>query len=97
MDGRAKLLIRERVAYPDGGLVEMVVWLVPKPVPPSVHRFKYRLVYIERGARVLGYDNERGKGDHRHAGKTEESIEFGSLEALINRFVAEVEDLRRSR
>lgn len=48
------------------GTVQIVVWSVPRPVPPSAHRFKYRLVYIRDGRRVLGYDNERGKGDHRH-------------------------------
>ena len=60
---KAQLLIRERVVYADGSLVEMVLWRVPKPVPPSKHGFKYRLVYIIAGKRALGYDNERGKGD----------------------------------
>lgn len=48
-----------------GDLMEMVVWRVPKPVPPCGHCFKYRLVYVVNGTRVIGYDNERGKGDHR--------------------------------
>ena len=65
---KAELLIRERVVYPDGALAEIVVWRVPKPTPPSRHRFKYSLVYIASGRSVLGYDNERGKGDHRHFG-----------------------------
>ena len=50
------------------GFVEIIVWQVPKPVPPSGHPFKYRLVYVVKGKRVVGYDNERGKGDHRHVG-----------------------------
>lgn len=37
--------------------------------PPSEHLFKYRLVFVRDGKRVIGYDNERGKGDHRHLGK----------------------------
>jgi len=37
---------------------------VPTPVPPTTHGFKYRLVYIVNGVRVVGFDNERGKGDH---------------------------------
>ena len=49
-----------------GGVVEMVVWRVPQPVPPSAHGFKYRLVFVREGQRLVGYDNERGKGDHKH-------------------------------
>ena len=30
----------------------MVVWRVPDPVPPSGHRFKYRLVYVKSGRRA---------------------------------------------
>lgn len=92
---KAELLIRERVAFPDGGVVEMVVWRVPHPVPPSDHPFKYRLVYIVNGERVLGYDNERGKGDHRHVGTAEEPIAFVSIDDVISRFVDEVEATRR--
>ena len=93
---KAELLIRERVVYPDGALVQMVVWRVPKPTPPSRHRFKYSLVYIVSGRRVLGYDNERGKGDHRHVGNHEEAFAFSSIEELLARFTAEVEAMRTS-
>jgi hypothetical protein len=92
---KAELLIRERVVYPDGALAEMVVWRVPKLTPPSRHRFKYSLVYIISGRRVLGYDNERGKGDHRHIGEREESFVFSSIEELLARFTAEVEAMRK--
>lgn len=92
---KAQLLIRERVVYADGSLVEMVLWRVPKPVPPSRHGFKYRLVYIVAGERVLGYDNERGKGDHRHVGGEEEPIAFTSIDDLLARFMLEVEEMRR--
>ncbi len=93
---KAELLIRERVVYPDGALVEMVVWRLPKATPPSRHRFKYRLAYVVAGPRVLGYDNERGKGDHRHFGDREESVTFSSIEELLARFTAEVEAMRKS-
>lgn len=94
---KAELLIRERVALPEGDLVEMVVWRVPTPVPPPSHGFKYRFVYIVEGRRVLGYDNERGKGDHRHVDDTEEPFLFTSVDDLLERFVSEVESYRRSR
>ncbi len=93
---KADVVIRERVVFPDGNLAEMVVWRVPKPVPPSRHRFKYRLVYIVDGRRVLGYDNERGRGDHRLEHDAEQSFIFTGIEDLLDRFVAEVETLRRS-
>jgi len=91
---KAELLIRERVVYPDGSLVQMVVWRVPRPVPPTGHGFKYSLVYIVGGDRVLGYDNERGKGDHRHADGGEEPFLFRSIDDLVERFVSEVEAMR---
>ncbi len=53
------------------GFIEGVVWELPEPVPPSEHRIKYRLVYIVAGQRLVGYDNERGKGDHKHIGNDE--------------------------
>ena len=92
---KAALLIRETVVYPDSCLAEMVIWRVPSPVPPSRHMFKYSFVYVVCGKRVLGYDNERGKGDHRHEGETEAPFRFVSIEALLERFVNEVEALRR--
>jgi hypothetical protein len=70
MKVNADLLYREKRTYA-GGIVEMVVWCVPEPVPPSEHPFKYRLVFVRDGKRLVGYDNERGKGDHRHLGATE--------------------------
>ena len=48
------------------GFVQLVVWQVRELVPASAHRFKYRLVYVVDGERVVGYDNKRGKGDHKH-------------------------------
>lgn len=62
---KAKLLSRIKQAI-GMGTIEGVIWEVPYPVPPSEHHIKYRLVYIVEGVRVVGYDNERGKGDHKH-------------------------------
>lgn len=59
---KATLLLHERVAFDDGSFAELVLWRVPEPVPPTDHGFKYRLAYIVDGERVVGYDNERGKG-----------------------------------
>ena len=69
----------------------MVVWRVPDPVPPSEHRFKYRLVYLEAGRRMVGFDNERGKGDHKHFGDQEAPYAFVDVDRLIDDFIQEVE------
>lgn len=91
---KADILIREKVIYDDGSLVEMVIWRVPEPVQPSLHSFKYRLVYIVGGKRMIGYDNERGKGDHRHIEDQEFPYAFVSIETLLDQFVEDVETMR---
>jgi hypothetical protein len=39
----------------------------------------YRLAYVRDGRRLIGYDNERGKGDHRHYGEHEEEYRRATL------------------
>lgn len=91
---RAELLLRQRIDYDDGGIVEMVLWRVPSPVPPSIHDLKYSLFYGRSGSREVGYDNERGKGDHRHFQGTETVYMFTDVEQLIADFWADVHSLR---
>jgi hypothetical protein len=76
------------------GIVQIVVWAAPAPVPPSAHRFKYRLVYVRDGRRVVGYDNERGKGDHRHLGETQRPYRFVDVPTLLRDFWRDVEASR---
>lgn len=45
---KAELLFEQRIDYDDGAIVEMVIWRVPEPVPPSRHDLKYRLFTVER-------------------------------------------------
>lgn len=80
----ALLLLRDRTPYSDGALAEVVIWEVPEPVPPCTHTIKYRLVYIVAGVRVLGMDNERGKGDHMHRHGTEMAYDWRGVEALLD-------------
>lgn len=77
------------------GFVEIVIWQVPEPVPPSEHPYKYRLVYVVEGKRVVGYDNERGKGDHKHLGDREESYLFVNPQQLMADFMADVKGDRK--
>ena len=86
----AQLILKTKTAHL-GGVVEMVVWQVPQPVPPSEHSFKYRLVFIRENKRVVGYDNERGKGDHKHLGTLEVRYKFVDIETLMADFLRDVE------
>lgn len=90
----ATLLYRTREAYGDG-FIEVVIWQVPQPVPPSEHPYKYRLVYVVDGRRLVGYDNERGKGDHRHLGRREQAYRFVSPQQLMADFMADVKGSRK--
>ncbi len=80
--------------FADGAIIEIKVWLVPERVPPSRHDLKYSLYYGRPGQRLVGYDNERGKGDHRHYLDREEVYAFSSVEQLLADFKADVERLR---
>lgn len=73
---------------------KMVIWKVAEPVLGSAHHLRYRLFYGRPGERLAGYDNERGKGDHRHYGDIEEPYAFTTPEALIADFLADVRRLR---
>ncbi len=91
---KAERLFYQRIDYDDGAIVEMLLWRVPSPVPPSTHGLKYSLFYGRPGIRQVGYDNERGKGDHRHYLDVEESYTFSSVEKLIADFWSDVRALR---
>lgn len=87
---KATLLLRRRVADAAGGFAEYVVWILPKPLPPSTHAFKYRLAYVVGRECVVRYDNEFGKGDHRHYGTSEQAYRFVSPKQLIADFEADI-------
>ena len=94
---RAVRRFHQRIDYDDGGIVEMVIWRVPSPVPPTAHGLKYSLYYGRRGRREVGYDNERGKGDHRHFMGKETSYLFTTVERLMADFWSDVRAVRGER
>lgn len=79
-------LICTRIVYSELAFAELVLWRLPKPLDGSLHEFKYRLAYVVRGECVLRYDNEAGKGDHRHFGGKESDYVFTSPDQLIADF-----------
>jgi hypothetical protein len=51
---------------------------------------KYSLFFGRPGERIVGYDNESGKGDHRHHRGHEEAYRFTTFEALLADFWRDV-------
>ena len=91
---KAELMFHQRIDYDDGGIVEMILWRVPSPVPPTTHGLKYSLFYGRAGVREVGYDNERGKGDHRHFQGVESTYAFSTVEQMVADFWTDVRGLR---
>jgi len=89
---KAKLLLRSKEVLSDGAILEMVIWLLP--VPGCSHHYKYSLYYGKVGRRLMGYDNERLKGDHCHKDGKELPYHFSNVDKLMDDFLAAVRDRR---
>ena len=87
---KAVLLLRTRIAYSETAFAELVLWQVPKPMAGSTHRYKYRLAYVVDGVCVVRYDNEVGKGDHRHIDGKENAYTFKTPDKLIADFQRDI-------
>lgn len=92
---KAQLIAQAKEVRDDGSIVEIIVWELAEPLPPCVHSFKYRLYFGRAGDCFVRYDNERGKGDHRHVGNEESDYEFTTLEALLDDFESDVTNWRQ--
>jgi hypothetical protein len=88
------LLLHERRVIAEDAFVELVVWQAPSPVPGSAHGFKYRLAFVVNGVCVLRYDNEAGKGDHKHLGQQEAPYTFTTPAQLLTDFWNDVDRWR---
>lgn len=87
--------MKQRTQIADDRFVEIKVWQVPAPVAASAHCYKYSLVLVVSDACVLRYDNEAGKGDHKHVGAAEVSYTFTTLDQLVDDFWNDVESWRQ--
>jgi hypothetical protein len=95
MASAATLILRSKFVYADGAIREMVLWKLPQPTPERPQGFKYRLYYESADGRsMVRYDNETGKGDHRHVGGREEGYRFISVEALVADFLRDIDQAR---
>jgi hypothetical protein len=91
---KAILLAHSKEVRDDGSIVEVVIWELSAPLPPSTHLFKYRLYFGRPDHERVRYDNERGKGDHRHINGEELSYVFVSVDKLLDDFERDVQDWR---
>lgn len=87
---RSLLVQKRRVELRENAFVEIVIWQVPHPLPGSGHGYKYRLAAVVDEVCVLRYDNETGKGDHKHLGEREVPYPFTTLDQLVEDFWADV-------
>ncbi len=93
---KAQLLHRSKLVYPDGAIREMVIWRVPTPTTERPHGLKYRLYYGDAAGNCLvRYDNETGKGDHKHIRGKEEAYTFTTVETLVADFQRDIDRFRR--
>ncbi len=91
---KAELLLQERHEVGDAAFVHLRIWRVPKPVSGSTQEYKYSLAYVVSNECVLRYDNEAGKGDHRHVGLVEEQYQFIGPGQLLADFWSDVDRWR---
>jgi hypothetical protein len=91
---KARLLFNEKTAFENGTIIEVRIWSVPEPVTPATHGYKYSLFFGRPGERLVGFDNERGKGDHMHVLGHEKAYAFISIAQLLEDFRREVETVK---
>jgi hypothetical protein len=58
---KGKLIRHTKILEDNGNIVEIKMWQIP-PSSDKPHGYKYSLVYIVEGQRVIGYDNSEGQG-----------------------------------
>ena len=92
---KAVELFRRRIPYSESAFAELVLWQLPAPLPGSAHSYKYRLAYVVRGICVLRYDNEAGKGDHRHFRGRETRFAFDTVEKMLASLQRDIERINR--
>ncbi|MHC1728910.1 MAG: DUF6516 family protein [Syntrophobacteraceae bacterium] len=90
----AELLLNERRVVSEEAFVEIIVWRLPESVAGSRHGFKYRLALVVNGHCALRYDNEHGKGDHKHVGEKSIPYVFTTPQALLADFWNDVDSWR---
>lgn len=87
-------LMNLRLHIAENAFAMIRIMQVQPAIMGSHHQYKYSLAYVVEGECVLRYDNERGKGDHKHIGQQEYPVVFTTIERLIDSFQADINHLR---
>jgi hypothetical protein len=87
----ARLLLRERHILGESRFAEIVIWQLPRLLPGSAHNYKYRLAFIVDEVCMIRFDNEAGKGDHKHVNNLETYYGFTNLPQLVADFWNEID------
>lgn len=93
---KAAPILIERRRFGLASFAEVSIWRLPSPQPGCGHSFKYRLAFIANGRCVLRYDNERGKGDHKHVDGRESPYPFRDLPTLLADFDRDIQVWRQA-
>jgi hypothetical protein len=88
---KAAELLHQRIVYAENKFAELTLWRLVRPLAGSKHSFKYRLAYVVNEVFVIRYDNEDGKGDHRHWGEKESDYTFTTPKKLLADFQLDIE------
>lgn len=86
---KGRLVLHTKYIDKRGGIVEMKAYQVPKSLH-TPNGYKYSLVYIFHGHRLIGYDNHERKGDHCHHRSMTRPYAFKSVDRLIEDFLSDV-------
>ena len=94
---KAELMLQERILLTAASFAAIVVWKLSASLPGSRRRFKYRLAYVVENHCVVRFDNEAGRGDHKHVGAKEAPYTFIDLQTLRADFFTEIRTRSRNR
>lgn len=86
----AVLLEHQKIVLDGGAIVEIKIWRLPERTDERPHGLKYSLFYGRDGERIVAYDNEAGKGDHRHYRGRQRPYSFTTFAALLDDFWRDV-------
>lgn len=94
---KATLIYRNKVIT-ENRITELVIWKLPNKTPERPHGIKYRLYHGDKKGRcIIRYDNESGKGDHKHLGDEETIYQFVNVEQLMKDFIFDITCLTRGK
>lgn len=84
---KATLILNIKRGLPTGAKIQIVVWQLPEPTKDRPHGYKYRFNYsLADGTTLIRYDNEVGKGDHKHIRSIEQAYKFTTIKRLFQDF-----------